>query len=153
MVVDVFGDNPFEVMPELEDFYDYNDYVNSEDEDCRTFAEWSEYFCEIQRDKLSKKIFDLFRKGVTVYDILSVIKSESTELADKFSISSLEDLKEYIESNDYREELIGEERSLLEWKYFFENDELNLYNSCIELTEENYLLTQKLEEIKNIIVK
>ena len=28
LVVNVFGDNPFEVMPELEDFYDYNDYVN-----------------------------------------------------------------------------------------------------------------------------
>ena len=39
LVVDVFGDNPFDVMPELLDFYDYNDYENPENGECRSFAQ------------------------------------------------------------------------------------------------------------------
>jgi hypothetical protein len=56
-VVDVFGNNPFEVYPLLEDMWDCNDYEDPETHDCMSFAEWSDYYYsdpEALRDQLDR---------------------------------------------------------------------------------------------------
>lgn len=54
-VVDAFGSNPFEAFPLMEDFWDCNDYEDPETGECRTFADWSEYYAtdpDALRDRL-----------------------------------------------------------------------------------------------------
>ena len=151
LVVDVFGDNPFEVMPELLDFYDYNDYENPENGECRSFADWSEYFSELPREELTLIIFDLMKARASVEDMLATILNGHRQLADQFSISDINQLNDFLEDNEYMDDILEIERSLSDWKHFFDNDDFCLYETCVNLTEQNKLLLKKLEDIQSII--
>jgi hypothetical protein len=151
LVVDVFGDNPFDVMPELLDFYDYNDYENPENGECRSFADWSEYFCKLPRKELTQIIFDLMKKRASVENMLATILNGHRQLADQFSISDINQLNDFLEDNEYMDDVLEIEQSLSDWILFFDNDEFCLYNACVNLTEQNKHLLKKLDDIQSII--
>ncbi len=151
LVVDVFGDNYFDVMSELADFYEFNDYENPENEECRTFKNWSEYFCELQRKELSQIIFDLMKTGTSVEDIFAAISNEYKKLVKNLSITNVNELKDFLEYNEYQDDFLLVEQSLSDWKSFFDNDEFCLYSTCTELIEQNEQLLKKIEDIRSII--
>lgn len=91
------------------------------------------------------------KKRASVEDMLATILNGHRQLADQFSISDINQLNDFLEDNEYMDDVLEIEQSLFDWILFFDNDEFCLYNACVNLTEQNKHLLKKLDDIQSII--
>lgn len=82
-VVDAFGSNPFEAFPLMEDFWDCNDYEDPESGECRTFADWSEYYAtdpdalRDQLDRANERIRELENDNARLIKAIEKLKKDN----------------------------------------------------------------------------